>query len=363
MSTLTKQCIDMLKTNGHSEEVALGMIWILAREYKRVHGTQDDIAAWDSAVQNGWDNKTWLKLDPGAKENDFIILVNKIMASANSFPGWNADQCIDDWGEFAAFANWAAKQDTAALNALNATLQPNKPIPYTADPAIKADMAYNPSWPISASAGTVYAAPPPSGIDGVVYGGPGLSSSNTALIVAGIGAAVLIGGGLIYALTRKQRGVAANPRGDEVYREYLENAAWKHAPSSSRGTHGGQRSIMHVNPSTGHSRMTPVCELSVEELETSAGIRSHHSGGVENPGGRYTYAVVESRGMHGSGEKVRAVYRTNDLARAKKKAEKFTREYRESMERHGGSSGGYRVVESENSEWLGNDIDSIPSVS
>lgn len=75
------------------------------------------------------------------------------------------------------------------------------------------------------------------------------------------------------------------------------------------------------------------------------------------------YAVVESAGMHGPSERVRADYTTDSLERARRRAAAWTRGYRRAMAPHGGCSGYYRVIESGGSQsWLGRDLDSIPSV-
>lgn len=80
---------------------------------------------------------------------------------------------------------------------------------------------------------------------------------------------------------------------------------------------------------------------------------------------KYKYAVIPSQGMYGSASRVEAVYRTDDLRRAKARAESLTRSYRDGMRRHGGTSGGYRVI-----KWgqagsyigLGHNADRIESV-
>lgn len=58
----------------------------------------------------------------------------------------------------------------------------------------------------------------------------------------------------------------------------------------------------------------------------------------------YTYAIISSQGMYGSGDKVRAVKCGNDIAKMQAAAKKMTREYQDGMRKYGGSSGGYRVV-------------------
>jgi len=79
------------------------------------------------------------------------------------------------------------------------------------------------------------------------------------------------------------------------------------------------------------------------------------------------YAVVPSAGRHGSGDMVRAVSVHADRATAIRRAERLTREHQAAMRRYGGTSGGYRVVETEASSartarWQGMDVDALPSV-
>lgn len=59
----------------------------------------------------------------------------------------------------------------------------------------------------------------------------------------------------------------------------------------------------------------------------------------------YAYAVVPTQGMYGSGDSVRVAHRTDSLEVARKKAASLTRGYQAGMQPHGGSSGGYRVIE------------------
>ena len=80
---------------------------------------------------------------------------------------------------------------------------------------------------------------------------------------------------------------------------------------------------------------------------------------------KYKYAVIPSQGMYGSGSNVNTLYRTDDLTRAKQRAASMSRAHRDGMKRHGGTSGGYRVI-----EWgcdgthvgLGHDADRIRSI-
>ena len=57
-----------------------------------------------------------------------------------------------------------------------------------------------------------------------------------------------------------------------------------------------------------------------------------------------TYAVVPTHGMYGSGDNVRVARISNSLQAARKSAKTFTVCYQSYMSKHGGSSGGYRVI-------------------
>ena len=81
----------------------------------------------------------------------------------------------------------------------------------------------------------------------------------------------------------------------------------------------------------------------------------------------YTYAVVPNQGCYGSGSQVRPDHRTNSIETARKVAARFTRRYKAAMSRHGGSGGGYRVIEWSGREAtvgyiLGCDLGRRPSV-
>ena len=79
------------------------------------------------------------------------------------------------------------------------------------------------------------------------------------------------------------------------------------------------------------------------------------------------YAVVPSQGCYGSGERVSAEQVCDTRSAAIAIAARLTARYRARMRRHGCSSGGYRVVETEASSaadtsWLGHALDRTPSV-
>ena len=57
------------------------------------------------------------------------------------------------------------------------------------------------------------------------------------------------------------------------------------------------------------------------------------------------YAVVPARGMYGSGEKIHVWRHYGNLLAAQATAAELTRLHGQGMARHGGSSGGYRVIE------------------
>lgn len=76
----------------------------------------------------------------------------------------------------------------------------------------------------------------------------------------------------------------------------------------------------------------------------------------------YQYAIVPAPGMYGSQSKVRPVARSNSLERAQSRAAKATREFRAAMRKHGGSSGGYRVIEHNGDDWwFGYELDRMPT--
>lgn len=71
------------------------------------------------------------------------------------------------------------------------------------------------------------------------------------------------------------------------------------------------------------------------------------------------YAVVLSQGCYGSGETVQAISVHASLADARRAATAATARYKRAMARHGGTSGGYRVVETSVADpsWLGRELD------
>ena len=73
------------------------------------------------------------------------------------------------------------------------------------------------------------------------------------------------------------------------------------------------------------------------------------------------YHVVEGSGMHGAGSRVRPSSTHRTLARALSAVRRRTAEYQDCMRPHGGTSGYYRVVTSQQSRpvWLGHEIDAI----
>ena len=59
------------------------------------------------------------------------------------------------------------------------------------------------------------------------------------------------------------------------------------------------------------------------------------------------YAVIPSRGCYGSSSTVRSVYGSTNRERVIERAIKLTRAHKQAMAKHGGTSGGYRVVETD----------------
>lgn len=79
------------------------------------------------------------------------------------------------------------------------------------------------------------------------------------------------------------------------------------------------------------------------------------------------YAIVMSRGRYGSGEKVYASRVCGDLTTARRLAVRWTRHHQAEMARYGGTSGGFRVVETEaqtrrEAVWVGHDLNDTPDV-
>ncbi len=78
------------------------------------------------------------------------------------------------------------------------------------------------------------------------------------------------------------------------------------------------------------------------------------------------YAIVPSQGRYSSGNIVYATQVCRDFEKAKKLARQWTKEYQASMRKHGGTSGGYRVVvttatNKRSAKWLGHELDRIPT--
>jgi hypothetical protein len=79
------------------------------------------------------------------------------------------------------------------------------------------------------------------------------------------------------------------------------------------------------------------------------------------------YAIVLSQGMYYQGDRIRPERICQDFATASKLAWGWTKSYQRAMAPHGGSSGGYRVIEVDdsatvkNTVWFGHEIDLIPT--
>lgn len=79
------------------------------------------------------------------------------------------------------------------------------------------------------------------------------------------------------------------------------------------------------------------------------------------------YAIVPSRGRYGSGSKERPARVCRSLTLALRLASRWTRAHQAAMRPHGGTSGGWRVVEvavprRDMVWWYGHDLDRVPSV-
>ena len=78
------------------------------------------------------------------------------------------------------------------------------------------------------------------------------------------------------------------------------------------------------------------------------------------------YAVVPSQGCYGSSDNVSPLSVHVSRERAINIAARATKDYRAGMVRYGGSSGGYRVIETQHktasdASWSGYALDRIPS--
>jgi hypothetical protein len=130
--------------DGHLSDEVLALLWIVIREFKRVNAPAT-VKAWDESMKANW-SMTGEPADPGPDAQAFSMAASHLMEKSTVLPGLNSSTCVQDWGEFAAFANWAAKQGTAKVEALSKTQKAKTPIPYTVDPVIKADLAYASDW-------------------------------------------------------------------------------------------------------------------------------------------------------------------------------------------------------------------------
>jgi hypothetical protein len=79
------------------------------------------------------------------------------------------------------------------------------------------------------------------------------------------------------------------------------------------------------------------------------------------------YAIVPTHGRYGSGERVHALSVHGALVKAEGRARRATRQFQAAMRAHGGTSAGYRVVETDattrrDAVWLGHELDRTPSV-
>lgn len=79
------------------------------------------------------------------------------------------------------------------------------------------------------------------------------------------------------------------------------------------------------------------------------------------------YAIVQSQGRHYQGDRIHPERICQDYTTASKLAWGWTKNYQRAMKPHGGCSGGYRVIDVDdsatikNTVWFGYELDLIPT--
>lgn len=89
--------------------------------------------------------------------------------------------------------------------------------------------------------------------------------------------------------------------------------------------------------------------------------KTNHSGVLRD---HHTFAIVPTHGRYASHEYVDAERISRNGTKLRALARKWSREFQATMEKHGGSSAGYRVVQVCVGEscWRGNVLDKKPTV-
>lgn len=196
MASPSKDCQKSLLE--HLDAMNIASRWVSIRECKRVKGTSADVQAWDALFRKALDEAR--AGDPDALEQVFSVVtdeektffnnVNGLMKSPGVAPGWSDETCTMDWGHFACFCNWCARQPPGHLVSLANSITAGQTIPYECTDAVLKDTAYASEWP----------EPPAS------------SSSKSAWPwVVGIAAVAALGVGA-YAYSRKQNPVSGDTR-------------------------------------------------------------------------------------------------------------------------------------------------------
>lgn len=183
---MTKECAQKILI--HIVDLEFSEVWVIVREYRRVNGTAADVAAWDTKVRDQWDKyqkasteqerakllaefETWTTVE----EKTFANNISGLLKSPAVTPGLDDSKCVFNWGEFACFCNWAAKQPPGQLVSLANSITSGQKIPYKCDAAISGDPRYEGEWakpPASAgSAAKTSWWPWALGIGAVVVGG------------------------------------------------------------------------------------------------------------------------------------------------------------------------------------------------
>jgi hypothetical protein len=160
-SVFSPTCMNQWDKNGHTSDVVLALLWIVIREFKRLNSPAD-IPAWDESMKSHW-SINGEPADPGDAAKAFSKAASHLMERSSILPGLDSSKCVQNWGEFAAFAHWAAMQGTTKIDALSKSLKAGSPIPYTVDAAIRDDLAYATEWAKPGQPGVKDQTPPATG--------------------------------------------------------------------------------------------------------------------------------------------------------------------------------------------------------
>lgn len=143
---LGEKCTKLVKDQGHIDDLAFAMAWIMVREYRRVHGSAADMQAWDDTCKKAWDAKALNTLDPDAQTQKDIKPINDLMNASNTLYGWDRENCTMAWAQFAGFVNWAVKEGPAKIAAMAKVAKPGEIGDVWMDNVALKDPAYASDW-------------------------------------------------------------------------------------------------------------------------------------------------------------------------------------------------------------------------